>query len=47
MLATKPEMSTGATAPFSIHVAFVEAEWYLDAIFESGKRSRMAGESLS
>ena len=28
--------SIGATASFSMQVAFVDAEWYLEATFESG-----------
>ena len=36
----------GATASFNIHVAFVEAEWYLDAILRPGKIFLMVGKCV-
>ena len=32
-------LQVGATAPFSMQVAFVDAEWYFEASLESGKYS--------
>ena len=37
MFSRRSLISAGATASLSIQVAFVEVEWYFDAIFESGK----------
>ena len=47
MLSRTLLISIGATASFNKQVAFVEAEWYLDAILESGKIFLMAGDNRS
>ena len=44
MLSRMLLISIGATASFNIQVAFVEAEWYFDAILESGKIFLMVGD---
>ena len=40
-------LQVGATAPFSMQVAFVDAEWYFEASMESGKTFLIVGDSLS
>ena len=35
----------GAIAKLNIYMALVDAEWYLTAIFESGKELQIAGDS--
>ena len=46
MLSRRLLISIGATASFNIHVAFVEAEWYLDAILRPGKIFLMVGKCV-
>ena len=45
MFSTRSLFNSGAIARFSMYMAFVDAEWYFEAILESEKRLLIAGES--
>ena len=47
ILLTNSPFSVGATAPFSMLVTFVDAEWYFVTSLESGKIFLIVGDSLS
>ena len=47
MFSNRSIFSAGAIARLSTHVAFVDAEWYLVAIFESGKILLNMGDNRS
>ena len=44
MVSSRVLMSVGATALFSIQVAFLEAEWYCEASLESGNIFLIMGD---
>ena len=46
MTDAKSSKRKGARDLLNLHVAFVEAEWYFKAIFQSGNTSHMVGDKL-
>ena len=47
MFSSRSFFKAGAIAKLNMHVAFVDAEWYLTAIFESGKMLLSVGDNWS
>ena len=44
MLSSSSFFNSGAIAMLSMHIAFVEAEWYFEAMGESGKTALIVGD---